>query len=80
MLKDNVLIPLDQQLEIVVTFDGSNYGIGGVMTHSLPDGTEPPIVFASRTLSKCEVKYSQMEKEALASVSVRCKKVSQISV
>lgn len=66
LLKDNVLMPFDPNLEIIVTCDSSNYGIGSVIAHILPDGSERPIAFASRSLNKCEVKYSQIEKEALA--------------
>lgn len=66
LLKDNVLMPYDPKLDIVVTCDSSSYGVGSVIAHILPDGTERPIAFASRTLTKCESKYSQIEKEALA--------------
>lgn len=66
LVKDNVLMPFDPRLEIVVTSDSSHYGVGAVLAHILPDGTERPVAFASRTLSKCEVKYGQIEKEALS--------------
>jgi len=33
--------------------------------HIQPDGKETPIVFASKTLDKHQVKYSQIEKEGL---------------
>ncbi|XP_054267315.1 uncharacterized protein K02A2.6-like [Macrosteles quadrilineatus] len=66
LLKNNVLMPYDPKLDIVVTCDSSSYGVGCVLAHQLPDGRERPIAFASRTLTKCEIKYSQIEKEALA--------------
>lgn len=68
LLKDNVLIPFDPSLEIIVTCDSSSYGIGCVIGHVMPDGSERPIAFASRALTKTEIKYSQLEKESLALV------------
>ncbi|GFS41342.1 transposon Tf2-9 polyprotein [Trichonephila inaurata madagascariensis] len=43
----------------------SPVGIGCVLSHVYPDGSERPIAFASRTLSGSEQKYSQIDKEAL---------------
>ncbi|XP_054279190.1 uncharacterized protein K02A2.6-like [Macrosteles quadrilineatus] len=61
-------MPYDPNLDVVVTCDSSSYGIGCVIAHALPDKSERPIAFASRTLTKCEIKYSQIEKGALALV------------
>ena len=55
----------DSNLELIVACDTSSYGIGVCILHKMPDGTNKPIIHASRTLLPTETNYSQIEKEAL---------------
>lgn len=63
-----VLIHYDQSLPLILTCDASSVGIGAVLSHKLPDGSERPIEFASRILSKAERNYGVIEREALSIV------------
>ena len=63
-----LLVHFDPTLPLVLACDASQYGIGAVLAHKLPDGSERPIGYASRSLNAAEKNYSQLEKEGLACV------------
>ena len=67
-MSSQLLIHFDPESPITLACDASNYGIGAVLSHILPDGSEKPVAYASRTLNSAEKNYSQLEKEGLACV------------
>ena len=64
--KDTILVHYDPHLDIGISCDASNVGIGTVLFHRYPDGSERPIANASKTLSPTQRRYSQIQREALA--------------
>ena len=66
MQSADVLVHYDPGKDIVLLCDASPYGVGAVLSHCMPDGTERPIGFTSRTLNAAEKNYSQLDKEGLA--------------
>ena len=49
-----------------MTVDASSVGVDTVLSYIISDGSENPIYFASRTLSRVERNYAQIEREGLA--------------
>lgn len=66
MTSEQVLCHYDPHKPVKLSCDASPYGLGRVLSHVMDDGAERPIAFASRSLTKAEKAYSQIDKEALA--------------
>ena len=61
-----MLVHYNPKLEVQLAVDASPVGLGAVISHITADGTERPIAYASRSLTKSQRSYSVIEKEALA--------------
>ena len=64
---DIVLAHYVPDAELILSCDASPYGVGAVLQQR-KDGVLRPIYFASRSLSKAESHYAQIDREALAIV------------
>ena len=64
LTSEAVFAHYDTLKPIKLACDASSYGLGAVLSHVSEEG-EQPIAFVSRSLSKAERNYSQIEKEAL---------------
>lgn len=63
---ENVLVHYNPALPIGISCDASSEGIGAVLFHRYPDGSERPIGNKSKILTGAQKNYSQIQKEALA--------------
>lgn len=66
LTSDKVLAHYEEGRPLVLAVDSSAFGLGAVLAHVYPDGTERPVSCVSRTLNSAERNYSQLDKEALA--------------
>lgn len=64
----------DKNAKTRVVADATPVALGGVLTQEMPQGWKI-ISYTSRSLTDCERRYSQTEKEALVLVFV-CEKIS----
>ena len=58
---DSLMVHFDQDKPILLACDASPYGVGAVLSHQMPDGSDRPIAFASRSLSPAERNYSHLD-------------------
>ena len=68
LMSSRLLVHFNPDMELILACDASAYGIGAVLAHKMPDGTEKPVGYASRTLTKAEKNYSQLENEGLSCI------------
>ena len=65
---EKFLVHYDSEKELILECDVSEYGVGAVISHTMENGSQRPIAYASRTLAPAERNYAQIDKEALAIV------------
>ena len=63
LYSEPLLVHYNPNKPIRITSDASPYGIGAVLSHVMEDGNEQPIAFTSRSLSKSERNFSQIERD-----------------
>ena len=65
-MKNTTLAHFSQRHETFLIVDAGPEGVGAILAQQQPDQSLRPVHFASKTLTKTEQSYSQIEKEALA--------------
>lgn len=66
MATPEVMKYFNPSLETELIVDASPVGLGAILTQLTADGGMNIIAYASRSLTDCESRYSQTEREALA--------------
>ena len=62
---DLCIAHFDASLETVLITDAGKLGLGAILAQKQLNGTMKPVSYASRSLTKQEMRYSQTEREAL---------------
>ena len=65
MISDEVLTHYYVNLPVKLACDASPYGNGDILSHTIIDGLERTIAYASRLVTSAERYYTQIDKEAL---------------
>ena len=68
LTSDSFLTHFDSSISLILACDALAYGLGVVLSHQTPDGSDRPIGYASRTLNQAEQNYSQLKKEGLSCI------------
>ena len=63
-----MFIIYDKKLSLKLEYDASQYGLGAVSSHIYPEKIELLIAYASRTLNKHELNYTQIYKEGASTI------------
>ena len=66
LFKDTSLVHYNPHLDIGKSCDATNIGIGTLLFHHYPDGSECLIANVSKPLSPTQCRYSKIQREALA--------------
>lgn len=66
MQSERFLVHYNPEFPLILATDASPYGVGAVLSHVYPDGSERPIQYASQTLNETQRRYKQVDREAYA--------------
>lgn len=64
MASEQVLALCDPENKTMVSSDASSFGLGAVFFQKQPSGEMRPVTYASRSMTKTECCYAQIDKEA----------------